>query len=171
VVVIVCTGSWNYNYLCNQCLSPLTLRVWFPLRWGLLYTMLCDNVLSVTCGRSVVFPGYSGFLHQSNWPPRYSWNIVESVVKNPEILNLQLVWLKPRIITCVWESAYFTNNNKLVGFMTFWLRLVKFLYYKNLWALFIFYFYLVFTCSPTYKNVHTCTCTSTCILFFLSYYI
>ena len=27
--------------------------------------------LSVPCCRSVVFSGYSGFLHQKNWPPRY----------------------------------------------------------------------------------------------------
>jgi hypothetical protein len=25
-------GSWVYNYLCNQYLSPLTLWVWIPLR-------------------------------------------------------------------------------------------------------------------------------------------
>jgi hypothetical protein len=24
-------GSWIYNYLCNRCLSPLTLWVWIPL--------------------------------------------------------------------------------------------------------------------------------------------
>jgi len=24
-------GSWIYNYLCNQCLSPLTLSVWIQL--------------------------------------------------------------------------------------------------------------------------------------------
>ena len=33
--------------------------------------------LSVTCDRSVVFSGSSGFLHQHNWPPRHNWNIVE----------------------------------------------------------------------------------------------
>jgi hypothetical protein len=38
--------------------------------------------LSVTCDRLVVFFGSSGFLHQYNWPPRYSWNIVESGVKH-----------------------------------------------------------------------------------------
>ena len=38
--------------------------------------------LSVTCGRSVVFSGNSGFLHQEHWPPRYNWNIVESGVKH-----------------------------------------------------------------------------------------
>jgi hypothetical protein len=30
-------GSWIYNYLCNQCLSPLKL-------WGVLDTTLCDKV-------------------------------------------------------------------------------------------------------------------------------
>ena len=37
-------GSWIYNYLCNQCLSPLTLWVRTPLRQGLLDTTLCDKV-------------------------------------------------------------------------------------------------------------------------------
>ena len=41
-------GSWIYNYLCNQCLS--SLKLWFRT--------------PVTCDRSVVFSGYSGFLHQ-----------------------------------------------------------------------------------------------------------
>jgi hypothetical protein len=37
-------GSWIYNDLCNQCLSPLTLWVLIPLRWGVLDTTLCDKV-------------------------------------------------------------------------------------------------------------------------------
>jgi hypothetical protein len=37
-------GSWIYNYLCNQCLSPLTLWVRIPLRRGVLDTTLCDKV-------------------------------------------------------------------------------------------------------------------------------
>jgi hypothetical protein len=28
-----------------------------------------------------------GFLHQQNWPPRYSWNIVESGVKHHNPLS------------------------------------------------------------------------------------
>jgi hypothetical protein len=35
---------WIYNYLCNQCLSPLTLWSPIPLRHGLLDTALCDKV-------------------------------------------------------------------------------------------------------------------------------
>ena len=55
-------GSWIYNYLCNQCLSPLTLWVkapllsWYNINYvikfvsdlwqvsGFLYTTLCDKV-------------------------------------------------------------------------------------------------------------------------------
>jgi hypothetical protein len=37
---------------------------------------------SETCGRSVVFSGYSGILHQLNWPPWYHWNIVDSGTKH-----------------------------------------------------------------------------------------
>ena len=37
-------GSWIYNYLCNQCLSPLKLWVRIPLRRCVLDTTLCDKV-------------------------------------------------------------------------------------------------------------------------------
>ena len=37
-------GSWIYNYLCNQCLSPLILWVGIPFRRGVLNTTLCDKV-------------------------------------------------------------------------------------------------------------------------------
>ena len=44
--------------------------------------------MSVTCDRSVVF---SGLLHQLNWPPQYSWNIVESGVRhhNPNTVHIK----------------------------------------------------------------------------------
>jgi hypothetical protein len=35
-------GSWIYNYLCNQCLSPLMLRVRISIRARC--TSLCDKV-------------------------------------------------------------------------------------------------------------------------------
>jgi len=56
-------GSWVYNYICIQCLSPLTLWVRILLKRGVLDTTLCDKVC-LTNGRSVVFSCYSGFLHQ-----------------------------------------------------------------------------------------------------------
>ena len=41
---IYMNGRWIYNYLCNQCLSPLTLWVRIPFRRGTLDTTLCDKV-------------------------------------------------------------------------------------------------------------------------------
>jgi hypothetical protein len=37
-------GSWIYNYLCNQCLSPLMLWVRISLRRGVLDTTVSDKV-------------------------------------------------------------------------------------------------------------------------------
>jgi len=86
-------GSWIYNYLCTQCLSPLKLWVRIPLmarciRYNIIYMWWS---LSVTYDRSVVFYGYSSFLHQQSWPPWYSWNIFESGVKQQKSIN-QSYW-------------------------------------------------------------------------------
>jgi hypothetical protein len=37
-------GSWIYNYLCNQCLSPLQLWVWTRSWQSVLYATLCDKI-------------------------------------------------------------------------------------------------------------------------------
>jgi len=53
----------------------------------------CDKVC-VTCGRLVIFTGYSGFLHQKNW------YMVESGVKhhnhnlNHYVRNLYLIYIE-----------------------------------------------------------------------------
>ena len=73
-------GSWIYNYLYNQYLSPLKFVRSNPGH-GHVY-LIQHYSLSVTCDRSVVFSGYSGFLHQQNWSPQYNWNIVESDIKH-----------------------------------------------------------------------------------------
>ena len=67
-------GSWIYNYLCNQCLSPLMLWVRISIRARC--TTLCDKVCQ--------------WLATGLWfsPPIkltatiYNWNIVESGVKH-----------------------------------------------------------------------------------------
>jgi len=57
-------GSWIYNYIYIQCLSPLPLWVRIPLMTGCTrYNIMWYN-LSVTCDRSLVFSWSSGFLHQ-----------------------------------------------------------------------------------------------------------
>jgi hypothetical protein len=59
-------GSWIFNYLCNQCLSPLTLWVRIQLRRGVLDAMLCDKVC-------LVFSGYSGFLYEERMTGSWLW--------------------------------------------------------------------------------------------------
>ena len=57
-------GSWIYSYLCNQCISPLTLWIRTPLISRCTRCNIMWSSLSITCDRSVVLSGYSGFLHQ-----------------------------------------------------------------------------------------------------------
>ena len=42
-MVVIIYGSWIYNCLCNQYLSPLSLLVWITFRWGVLDSTLCDK--------------------------------------------------------------------------------------------------------------------------------
>jgi len=37
-------GSWKNNYICKQCLSPLTLWDRIPISRGVLDTTICDEV-------------------------------------------------------------------------------------------------------------------------------
>ena len=69
-------GSWIYNYLCSQCLSPLMLWVRTPF----MMAMCIWYSLSVICDRSVVF---------SRFPPWNSWNIAESDVKHHKLNQKQ----------------------------------------------------------------------------------
>ena len=50
-------GSWIYNYLCNQYLSPLKLWAQTPSMQGVLVTTFCDKNLSVTCNSRWFSPG------------------------------------------------------------------------------------------------------------------
>jgi hypothetical protein len=81
-------GSWIYNYLCNQCLSPLTLWLRIPPRRGVLDTTLCDKVCQwLATGRwfSPVIPFSS-----SNKTGRYD-NTQLTCVTSDIIFNLLTV--------------------------------------------------------------------------------
>ena len=69
-------GSWIYNYLCKQWLSPLTLWVWMSLNRVYSIQHYVNKFTSDL--RQVGI-----FLHQYNWTPRYSWNIVGIKPHNP----------------------------------------------------------------------------------------
>ena len=69
-------GSWIYNYLCNQSISPLMLWVQFPLMTR--YTRYNFKPLKNVSDLQQV--GY--FLRILRFPPAYNWNIVGSGVKH-----------------------------------------------------------------------------------------
>ena len=59
--------GFTTTYAISAC-KPLMLWVWILLRQGVFDTTLCDKVCQwLVAGRLVVFFGYPGFLHQSNW--------------------------------------------------------------------------------------------------------
>jgi hypothetical protein len=71
--------------------------------------------LALTCRRSGVFSGYSGFLHQWNWRPEYNWNIVERGVKHHRPNRHNKAFLvsdscRATVINCNNISADFTKD-------------------------------------------------------------
>ena len=55
-------GSWIYNYLCKQCISPLTLYVRTPLKGGVLDTTLCHKVCQWFATEIYKTQLYAGFI-------------------------------------------------------------------------------------------------------------
>ena len=84
IVVVVAMVWYKLKTICwkNQCLSPLKLWVQAPFMARCTRYNIMRYRLSVNCDRLLVFSGYSGLLHQKDWPPWNSWNIVESDAKH-----------------------------------------------------------------------------------------
>jgi hypothetical protein len=119
-------GSWIYNYLCNQCLSPLML--WVRSGWGAQHyviTFVGDLRQVGVFVRVVRFP-----------PPiklavtiRYNWNIVEKVAlsiikqtnKQTNVFILRNFNWNPNICICVRS-----NWQILVVFCVFCLLVTEF---------------------------------------------
>ena len=79
--------------------------------------------MSVTGDRFLVFSGYSGFLHQWNWQPRYNWNIVESGVEHhktnqptnqPIVMNTAELRINKQISVNYYYSASFIGGTNQV---------------------------------------------------------
>jgi hypothetical protein len=71
-------GSWIYNYLCNQYISPLMLWVRIPLRRAVLDTTLYDKI----CQWLVAGRWLSPVSSTNKTDSHDNWNIVESGVKH-----------------------------------------------------------------------------------------
>ena len=80
-------GSWIYNYLCNQCLSPLML--WVRISNRARGTTLCDKVCLWLATVRWFFPGSA--VSSTNKMPRYNWNIVESGVIHHHTNNKHVI--------------------------------------------------------------------------------
>ena len=72
--------SWIYNYLCNQCLSPLTLWVRIQFKRCVLDTTLCDKVCLWLVASSWFVQGTLVF--STNKTDNNNWNILESGIKH-----------------------------------------------------------------------------------------
>ena len=75
-------SCWIYNYLCRRRILLLTLWNRIPFRWSVLDTTLWDTVCQWLATDRWFSPESSGGLHQEHWPPRHTWNIVESSFKH-----------------------------------------------------------------------------------------
>jgi hypothetical protein len=93
-------GSWIYNYLCNQCLSPLTLWVRSQFMRAVQETTLCDKVCQWLATGRWFSPGtpvsstnktdshdiseilLKVTLHSINWKPLYPVIIVFNTKKS-----------------------------------------------------------------------------------------
>jgi len=93
--VVVAIIVWYLDFQLPMQSVPITTNVVSSnLDQGEVYNIMWSS-LSVTCDRSVVFSGSTGFLYHLNWPPRYYWNVVESGVKHHRI-NKQTLLLQDK---------------------------------------------------------------------------
>ena len=83
-------GSWIYNYICSQCLSPLTLRVQIPLRRGVLDTTLCDKVCQWLVTGLWFSPGTP--VSSTNKTDHHIAEILLKVALNTITINLNHMW-------------------------------------------------------------------------------
>jgi hypothetical protein len=83
-------GSWICNYLCNQCLSPLTLWVRILLRRCVLNTTLCDKVCQG--------------LSTDQW---FSPGTQVSSTNKTDCQDITEIWLKVALNTITHSSIYY----------------------------------------------------------------
>jgi len=57
VDAVIIYGSWIHNFLCNQWLSPQTLRVRIPFMRGVLDRTLCDKLCQLLATGRWFSPG------------------------------------------------------------------------------------------------------------------
>ena len=105
--------------------------------------------LWVTCGRSVVFSGYSGFFHQYNLPLRYNWNNVESGVKYhkpPSLDHCRLMIIESKnylaMMIFVYRIKCFINNVDILNKMHYYVYNICLINMNKRPICFLWFFFL-----------------------------
>ena len=99
--------------------------------------------MSVTCDRSVVFSGFSGFLHQWNRPPRYSWTIIASAVKHHKTKTIEKRTMVTKVDINIQLLFY---NLKIMFSWLYYLFSTK--WYSNQWVM-----VRVIVSNATFNNI------------------
>jgi hypothetical protein len=98
--------SWIYNYLCNECLSPLTLWVRIPIRRVILDTTLCE--LRKVGGFSPGTP-----VSSTNKTDRHDIaEILLKVVWNT-INHISYMQLNQVFMISTWDRTHLLGRNKM----------------------------------------------------------
>ena len=101
-------GSWIYNYLCNQFLSPLMLWVWISIMARC--TILCDKVCQRLATGWWFSPASS--INKTDCHDIINWNIVESGIKQTNIYEV-LSHFVPNVL---WSMLLQANKITKIAF-------------------------------------------------------
>ena len=119
--------GWISNYLCNECLSSLTLGVRILIMARCTRYNIMLKRLSLICTRSIGFSGTLVFYINKAVSPRYSWNIFESGVKhynlNPNTYQMTTNLAQKNKYMCV-HIQQRAKKNKQVHHCN-WMTVVK----------------------------------------------
>jgi len=88
VLLTIFRASWIYNYLCNQCLSPLMLWVRIQIVRDALVTTLCDKVCQWIATGLWFSPGIPVSSTNKSKPPRTDILLKVALNKIPTTLTL-----------------------------------------------------------------------------------
>jgi len=153
-------SSWIYNYLCNRCLSQLTLRVRIPLRRGVLNTTLCDKVCQwLVTGRW--FPPSTAVSSTNKTDCHYTTEISLKVALNTITLTFKsFAWSAINSFMAMWnkrmncETTHDWNRGEMIYFFQF-LYLLPIVSKLSLTILFIFYSNFLYRIGTNMHNVNT----------------
>ena len=126
-------GSLIYNYICNQCQSSLMLRVWIPLRWGVLDTTLCDKICQWLATYWWFSPGT--LVYCTNKTDCHDiteillkvlLNTITLTPQNDKYFNILQFWQYNNLMQ-TW-ALWFSCSQRLLNYLVF-----KYFCYKNTW--------------------------------------